>query len=128
MKTGGGSNPIKEDALCLQVKGILGSAIEPMDNAYDDDAPEGNFEKESEGNIETEWEDVVLDVEESRGIPEEDVGLQGNEDSVQFTIENVPEPSNEKVATFSVEPDFQNIRNYFSFCLITMFYFIADNE
>ena len=64
----------------------------------------------------------------SRGIPEEDVGLQGNEDSVQFTIENVPEPSNEKVATFSVEPDFQNVRNYFSFCLITMFYFIADNE
>ena len=120
MKTGGGSNPIKEDPLCLQVKGILGSAIEPMDNAYDDDALEGNFEKE--------WEDVVLDVEESRGIPEENVGLQGNEDSMQFTIENVTEPSNEKVVTFSVEPRFQNVRNYFSFCLITMFYFIADNE
>ena len=85
MKTGGGSNPIKEDPLCLQVKGILGSAIEPIDNAYDDDTLEGNFEKE--------LEDVVLDVEESRRIPEENVGLQGNEDSVQFTIEDVLRPN-----------------------------------
>ena len=54
MKTGGGSNPIKEDPLCLQVKGILGSAIDPMDNAYDDEALEGTFEKEWEGNIEKE--------------------------------------------------------------------------
>ncbi|XP_033216924.1 uncharacterized protein LOC117172801 isoform X2 [Belonocnema kinseyi] len=45
-KTGGGRNPVKEDLLCLQVKEILGSAIDPLDNPFDDDGLAGSFAKE----------------------------------------------------------------------------------
>lgn len=43
LSIGGGRNPVKGDLFCLQVKEIIGSTADPMDNAFDDDALSGTL-------------------------------------------------------------------------------------
>ncbi|XP_033217723.1 myb/SANT-like DNA-binding domain-containing protein 3 [Belonocnema kinseyi] len=59
-KTGGGSNPLKEDPLAMQVEEIIGNTAEPMENAYDEAALSENND-EVTGSLEWMYEEIQID-------------------------------------------------------------------